>query len=183
MRNGITATVLGIGILAFGNSMVRAQEPLRAGPQAESRREVLQEVGGTRALLQITSEAGVCYWSITGDDDLVRLPVKDEPFSSILLSARFENEQLHLSLAGERAPLDTTSLGQVALGLRDGLPVKMESFQGQKSSSRGGWQLRVIPPHTKVDTSNCCSCGITKLTCCPNANYCIGCGVCGSCCG
>ncbi len=180
-RRIVAAALLALGALGLGG-VAWAQESPRAEPQAEQRGTGVEGSGSARALLQITSEAGLCYWSIAGDDDLVRLPVQDERFSSILLSARFDNDQLHLSMAGERAPLDTSSLGQIELGL-DGSPVTVDSFSGLKSTSKGGWQLRVIPPHTNVDTSNCCSCGIAKLSCCPKKNYCIGCGVCGDCCG
>jgi hypothetical protein len=143
-----------------------------------------------RAILQIKSEAGTCYWRIAGDDDLVRLPVQDDRFSSILLSARFEEDQLHLALAGERSPLDTSALGQFDLGLKDdSAPVTVNSFRAVKSRMDGtgagttGWEIRALPPHTKVDTTGCCSCGLVKISCCPNKNYCIGCGVCGTCCG
>jgi hypothetical protein len=74
------------------------------------------------------------------------------------------------------------SLGQFDLGLLDGSPVTVNGFRAAKAGNKG-WELRVLPPHAKVDTSNCCSCGIAKLSCCPNKNYCIGCGVCGDCCG
>jgi hypothetical protein len=169
-------------------SIAFAQE----SPRSESRRGDggVPDLLESRAILEIKSEAGTCYWRIAGDDDLVRLPVQDERFSSILLSARFDQDQLHLILAGERAPLDTTSLGQLDLGLKDGAPaVAVSSFRAVKSRMDGspagtaGWEVRALPPHTKVDTSNCCSCGLTKLSCCPNKAYCIGCGVCGTCCG
>ncbi len=163
-----------------------AQESPRAEPKGGNDTANLLE---PRAILQIQSEAGTCYWRIAGDDDLVRLPSQDERFSSILLSARFDQDQLHLTLAGERAPLDTASLGQLDLGLKDGAPVTVSSFRAVKSrmdgtsAGTGGWEVRALPPNTKVDTSGCCSCGLAKLSCCPNKSYCIGCGVCGTCCG
>ena len=178
--------VLGLCLLTFLASIAAfAQET----PRSESHRGDAPNLLEPRAILEIKSEAGTCYWRIAGDDDLVRLPVQDERFSSILLSARFDQNQLHLTLAGERAPLDTYSLGQLDLGLKDGAPVAVSSFRAVKSkmdgspAGTGGWEVRALPPHTKVDTSNCCSCGLVKLSCCPNANFCMGCGVCGSCCG
>jgi hypothetical protein len=175
--------ILGFGILGLSN-LASAQETPRAEQRAEQRGSAVEAKEPARAVLQITSEAGVCYWSIAGDDDLVRLPqMKDDRFSAILLSARFDNDQLHLTMAGEATPLDTVSLGQVDLGLVDGSPVTVDSIRALKSAAKGGWQLRVLPPHTKVDTSDCCSCGLTKLSCCPNKAYCMGCGVCGNCCG
>jgi hypothetical protein len=47
----------------------------------------------------------------------------------------------------------------------------------------GGHGERQSEPAINVDTTNCCSCGLVKLSSCPNKNYCIGCGVCGNCCG
>jgi hypothetical protein len=172
--------LLGVGVLGLGN-LASAQDARPAEQRIEERHEVTKSA---RAVLQISSEAGVCYWSIAGDDDLVRLPqMKDDRFSAILLSARFDNDQLHLSMAGEATPLDTLSLGQVDLGLADGSSVTVDSVREMKSAAKGGWKLRALPPHANVDTSNCCSCGIAKLSCCPNKSFCMGCGVCGSCCG
>src|SRR4029077_7989124 len=181
-------TVLGLALtgLLIGGLSVRAQE----SPRGQ------QEVGGApeplmapRAILQIKSEAGTCYWRVQGDDDLLRIPAQDERFTNILLSARFDEDQLHLSIAGERGPLETSSLGLFDLGLKDGAPVTVSSFRAVKSkvdgspAGTGGWELRGLPPQTKLDTTGCCTCGLVKLSCCPNKAYCIGCGVCGSCCG
>jgi hypothetical protein len=91
----ILAGALSLGLAAF------AEENPRAGQQAENPSANLLE---PRAIVQIKSEAGTCYWRVAGDDDLVRLPVQDERFASILLSARFDQDQLHLSVAGEHAP-------------------------------------------------------------------------------
>ncbi len=174
--------LLGLGVIGLSN-LASAQETPHAEQRAEQRTPGDSATQPARAVLQITSEAGTCYWSIAGDDDLVRLPqMKDDRFSAILLSARFDNDQLHLNMAGEAAPLDTVSLGQVELGLVDGSPVTVDSVR-EKSATKGGWQLRVLPPRTKVDTTGCCSCGLVKLSCCPNKSYCMGCGVCGNCCG
>src|SRR5262249_32967035 len=158
-------------------SIAFAQESPRSEPRQGDAPNLLEP----RATLEIKSEAGTCYWRIAGDDDLVPLPVQDERFSSTLLSAPFDKDQLHLTLAGERATLDTPSLGQLDLGLKDGTPVAVSSFRAVKSrmdgstAGAGGWEVRAVPPHTKVDTTNCCSCGLVKLSCCPNKNYCIGC--------
>ena len=185
MKRSWLAVIVGLGlVLGLGAKLAAQEAP--AERRAEERTANL-ELGNPRALLQITSEAGVCYWRIAGDDDLVRLPVEDERFATVLLSARFADDQLHLSIAGERAPLDTTSLGEVELGITGGSPVRVDSFRALKSRGSRGWQLQALPPNTKVDTSNCCSCGLTnlfaKLSCCPNKAYCIGCGACGTCCG
>jgi hypothetical protein len=141
MRKQILLAVFSIGLLGLGWT-AGAQESPRAEPR-ELRGQDLSE--SARAVLQIKSEAGICYWSITGDDDLVRLPVADERFPSILLSARFGEDQLHLTLAGERAPLDTSSLGQFDLGLLDGSPVTVNGFRAAKAGNKG-WELRVLPP-------------------------------------
>jgi hypothetical protein len=176
----ILAGIFSLGLAGF------AEEAPHARQRSENLAADLLE---PRAIVQIKSEAGTCYWRVAGDDDLVRLPVQDERFASILLSARFDQDQLHLSVAGEHAPLDTSSLGQFDLGLKDETPVMVNSFRAVKSrqdgtpAAGGGWEIRVLRPHTKVDTTNCCSCGLVKLSCCPNKNYCIGCGVCGNCCG
>lgn len=170
--------------LAGGTASLAQEEPRNDQP---SSREALEN--RARAILQIKSEAGVCYWRISGDDDLVRLPVQDERFQAILLSARFDGDQMHLMLAGENAPLDTSALGQFDFNVsaESSSPVTVNSFRAVKARE-GGWELRALSPHTKVDTLNCCSCGIVfaqlqKLSCCPNKNYCIGCGACGTCCG
>lgn len=155
-------------------------KPGRGIPAFEER-DTTSEQALARAVLQIKSEAGICLWTISGDDDLVRLPVEDERFASILLSARFAGDELQLTLGGEKAPLEVTPLGQLDLSLRDGEPVTVDSFRAVKAG-KGGWELQVVPS-TKVDTLNCCTCGLYKLTCCPRQGYCIGCGACGTCCG
>jgi hypothetical protein len=183
---GKKSVLLACFVLGLGCLGASAQESPRAEQGGAGAGAIHLE---PRAILRINSEAGTCYWRIAGDDDLVRLPVQDERFSSILLSARFDESQLHLTLAGERAPLDTSPLGQFDLGLKDSAPVSVSSFRAVKSrqdgttAGAGGWEIRALPPNTKVDTSGCCSCGLIKLSCCPNKNYCIGCGVCGTCCG
>ena len=147
-----------------------------------------------RAVLEIKSEAGVCFWTISGDNDLVRLPVGDERFGSILLSTHFEGADLQLTVAGESAPLQTTSLGHFDLAFDDKVPVEVSSFRAVKSGPESGpeprpeprvrgWELRLHRPTEKVDTSGCCHCPPLKLACCPNHNWCMGCGACGTCCG
>jgi hypothetical protein len=176
-----------LGPLLLGCT-VWAQRPPR-DEEVNLRPELLH----ARAVLEIKSEAGVCLWTISGDDDLVRLPVEDERFAFILLSTRFEGTDLRLTVAGEKAPLQTTPLGQVDLSF-DAAPVAVSSFRAVKSRSDSssepgreptlrGWELRLLHLWPKVDTSNCCHCPIQKLACCPNPNYCMGCGVCGNCCG
>jgi hypothetical protein len=183
-------TVLSLALtgLVGGCLSAWAQEAPRAGSRGAGV-DASEPVMEPRAILQIKSEAGTCYWRVQGDDDLLRIPAQDDRFTNILLSARFDEDQLHLSIAGERGPLDTSSLGLFDLGLKDGAPVTVNSFRAVKSrmdgspAGTGGWELRVLPPQTKVDTTGCCTCGLVKLSCCPNKAFCIGCGVCGSCCG
>src|SRR3954464_2785447 len=114
--------------ICLAASLVSIAALAQESPSSESRRGDASNLLEPRAILEIKSEAGTCYWRIAGDDDPVRLPVQDERFSSILLSARFDQDQPHLALAGERTPLDTTSLGQLDLGLKDGAPVAVSSF-------------------------------------------------------
>lgn len=134
-----------------------------------------------RAVLEITSGDGICYWSLSGDD-LIRMPVKDDRFSSILLSAQFENGQVSVALAGEREPLETSLLGRYvfALGERPGQPLGVEEMKGFKTE---GWQLRLLGSDTSKALPGCCGCPMAKLQCCPHKGKCIDCGTCGSCCG
>ena len=180
--------LLGLGQLLLGCT-AWAQRPPR-NEEESLRPELLH----ARAVLEIKSEAGVCYWTISGDEDLVRLPVEDESFSSILLSSHFKGSDLQLTVAGEGAPLQTTPLGQFDLGFDDSAPTALNSFRAVKleSASKGtpgrepgkrGWELRLHRNGDKVDTTNCCHCPIQKLACCPNPNFCISCGACGNCCG
>jgi hypothetical protein len=133
-----------------------------------------------RAVLQITREDGVCLWRISGDDELVRLPVKDERFGAILLSARFEDDHLLVTLAGEKEPLETLPLGRYtfSLGERDSQPLMVSELKSRRSDA---WQLKVVPPGTKA-VVGCCSCPLVKLTCCPNYGKCLSCSNCGECC-
>ncbi len=167
-----------------------AQRPSRT-EETNLRPELLH----ARAVLEIKSTAGVCFWTISGDNDLVRLPIEDERFSAVLLSTNFEGPQLHLTMAGEGTPLEITPLGKVDLAFDASAPVTVDSFRAAKSRSESGqgpsepeptlrgWELRLLRPGDKVDTTNCCHCPPAKLACCPNANWCIGCGPCGTCCG
>jgi hypothetical protein len=135
----------------------------------------------TRAVVEITSQDGVCYWSVSGDD-LIRMPVKDDRFAAILLSAKFENDQVAVSLAGEREPLDTVLLGRYAmsLGERGGQQVAVGEIKTKKTEA---WQLRVLKPESGEAMPGCCGCPLAKLQCCPHSGKCLDCGTCGSCCG
>gem|GEM_PF-2183305 len=139
------------------------------------------DLARTRAVVEITSQDGVCYWSVSGDD-LIRMPVKDDRFASILLSAKFDNDQVSVSLAGEREPLDTVLLGRFAFsfGERDGQHVAVDEV---KSTRNEAWQLRIIPPGTEKALSGCCGCSNLKVNCCPKIGKCLVCGTCGDCCG
>jgi hypothetical protein len=134
-----------------------------------------------RAVLEITSDDGVCYWSLSGDD-LVRMPVKDDRFGSILLSAQFENDQVSVALAGEKEPLETLLLGRYvfALGERPGQPLRVEETKGFKTEA---WQLRLLRPEAGKALPGCCGCPMVKLQCCPHTGKCLDCGACGTCCG
>ncbi|MFY9819982.1 MAG: hypothetical protein WAM82_01280 [Thermoanaerobaculia bacterium] len=139
------------------------------------------DLAKTRAVVEITSQDGVCYWSVSGDD-LIRMPVKDDRFAAILLSARFENDQVSVSLAGEREPLDTVLLGRYALSLaeRDGQQVPVDEIQTKKTEA---WKLRILKPGIGAAMPGCCACTFAKLACCPHTGKCLDCGTCGSCCG
>ncbi|HSS52690.1 MAG TPA: hypothetical protein VLX28_27430 [Thermoanaerobaculia bacterium] len=139
------------------------------------------DLAKTRAVVEITSQDGVCYWSVSGDD-LIRMPVKDDRFSSILLSAKFDNDQVSVSLAGEREPLDTLLLGRYAmsLGERDGQTIAVDEIKSKKTEA---WQLRILKPETKLAMPGCCGCPFLKLQCCPHIGKCLDCSTCGSCCG
>jgi hypothetical protein len=139
------------------------------------------DLAKAKAVVEITSDDGVCYWSISGDD-LIRMPVKDDRFASILLSAKFENDQVSVSLAGEREPLDTVLLGRYAwsLGERGGQPVAVDEIKNKKTEA---WRLRILKPGTGAAMPGCCACTLAKLQCCPHSGKCLDCGTCGSCCG
>jgi hypothetical protein len=132
-------------------------------------------------VVEITSQDGVCYWSVSGDD-LIRMPVKDDRFAAILLSARFENDHVSVSLAGEREPLDTLLLGRYALSLgeQDGQSVAVDEIKTNKTEA---WQLRILKPGIGAALPGCCGCTFLKLQCCPHSGKCLDCGTCGSCCG
>jgi hypothetical protein len=134
-----------------------------------------------RAVVEIKSQDGVCYWSVSGDD-LIRMPVKDDRFAAILLSAKFENDQVAVSLAGEREPLDTVLLGRYALSLaeRGGQTAEVDEIKTQKTEA---WQLRILKPEIGAAMPGCCGCPLAKLQCCPHSGKCLDCGTCGSCCG
>jgi hypothetical protein len=139
------------------------------------------DLATTRAVVEITSQDGVCYWRVSGDD-LIRMPVKDDRFASILLSAKFENDQVSVSLAGEREPLDTLLLGRDSWSLeeRDGQPVAVDEI---KTKTTEAWQLRILKPGIGKSMPGCCGCTLLKLYCCPHAGKCLDCGTCGTCCG
>ncbi len=140
---------------------------------------LLDDRSQTRAVLQIESEDGICLWSISGDDELIRLPLKSDRFGSVLVSARFDGDQLSVSLAGEKEPLSTVPFGTYSLSL-NGPPIAVEDL---KSRTAEGWKLRVLPPGTKGTITGCCSCSLLKINCCPNPGKCLGCSTCGQCCG
>lgn len=135
----------------------------------------------TRAVVEITSQDGVCYWSVSGDD-LIRMPVKDDRFAAILLSAKFDNDQVSVALAGEREPLDTLLLGRYAmsLGERDAQQVAVDEIATKKIEA---WRLRILKPEIGASMPGCCGCPLLKLQCCPHSGKCLDCGTCGSCCG
>jgi hypothetical protein len=139
------------------------------------------DLAKARAVVEITSDDGVCYWSISGDD-LIRMPVKDERFGAILLSAKFENDLVSVSLAGEREPLDTLLLGRYAFsrGESGGQTVAVDEI---KSTRNEAWRLRIIPPGTGKAMAGCCGCANFKVQCCPHSGKCLSCGGCGECCG
>jgi hypothetical protein len=141
------------------------------------------ELSPTRVVLQIATEDGVCLWRISGDDELVRMPLKDDRFGTVLLSAKFEGDQLSVSVAGEKEPLDTVPLGTYSFTLtgKDSPPIAVDALK--KSRTAESWQLRALPPGAKSTIPGCCSCAMLKINCCPRAGKCLGCGSCGECCG
>jgi hypothetical protein len=163
----------GLALLLLASAAVAAPLP----PDLADRADLTK----TRAVVEITSQDGVCYWSVSGDD-LIRMPVKDDRFAAILLSARFENDQVAVSLAGEREPLDTLLLGRysLSLGERDSQSVAVDEIQSKKTEA---WQLRILKPEIGKAFPGCCACSMFKLQCCPHSGKCLDCGTCGSCCG
>ncbi len=168
MRSALVATIL---LLAGLVSSAWASPPDRQAP----------EVRGPQALLQITTEDGVCYWDVSADDGLVRLPLKDSSLSAVLLSASFEGEELIVTLAEERQPLETVSLGRyaLALGESNSVPVAVPGSPGKIRTLP--WELRVVPGPARV-AAGCCGCSIEKISCCPRTGHCLTCGTCGECC-
>lgn len=154
-----------------------AKPPVLPGDEGEEETDLTP----ARAILQIKSEDGVCYWSISGNDELVRLPQQKGSFSAILLSARFVGDQLSVTLAGEDEPLETSVIGryEFPLGLQDGSTANVPLLKGARAAE---WELSVVPALEKA-LPGCCTCAVLKVSCCPKVGRCLDCGVCGSCCG
>jgi hypothetical protein len=134
-----------------------------------------------RAVVEIRSEEGRCFWSVSGDGELVRLPIEHEDYSALLLSTHFTDDQLLLTVAGEQKPLETTGLGTFILSLegKAGGPVNV-----LQKSGAAGWDIQLAPadPTTAPGVGQCCSCHGVRILCCPNTGKCLSCGSCGSCC-
>lgn len=164
----------GLAVLLLASAAMAAPAPPDLADRA-------RDLTKTRAVVEITSQDGVCYWSVSGDD-LIRMPVRDDRFAAILLSAKFEKDQVAVSLAGERDPLDTLLLGRysLSLGEPDGQSVAVDEIQSKKTEA---WQLRILKPEIGKAMPGCCACSLFKLQCCPHSGKCLDCGTCGSCCG
>lgn len=173
-RLKILRNVLVLG--AFGLAVLPASAQ-DEGPDAAT---LAEKFAKPKAIVEITRDEGVCFWTVTGDDELVRLPVEGEPFKAVLLSANFEGDSLQVSLAGESQPLETALLGRYLFS-----PLDTDSAATPVTLAKGArskpWQIRVVSGLTKA-SSGCCSCTLQKITCCPATGRCLTCGGCGSCC-
>jgi hypothetical protein len=148
----------------------------------------LKEEAHTRAVVKIERPEGVCYWQVMGADALLRLPLKkDAGFGTLLLSAKLlKGSEVQLSVAGEREPLETTALGRFNLSVKSAATGEKDREDPQvRIGDHALWKLSLISPGAffKGGVSGCCSCALYKVTCCPSAGSCMGCGTCGDCCG
>jgi hypothetical protein len=164
-------------LVVFGLAAVPASGQEAAGPDPAV---LADKFAKPKAILEITRDEGVCFWTLTGDDQLVRLPVENEPFKAVLLSANFEGDSLQVSLAGEDRPLETALLGRYLFS-----PLDTDSAATPDALAKGArskpWQIRVVSAFTKA-LSGCCGCSLEKITCCPATGKCLTCGGCGTCC-
>jgi hypothetical protein len=163
-----------------------------AKPQPAAHLDRIKEEIRTRAVVKIERPEGVCYWQIMGADSLLRMPVKDAGFATLLLSAQIVGDKLQVAAAGESQPLETTLLGRYSLQFKgEGREAAEKAVPADalRFGGREPWRLGIMPPadfialHTKGGVAGCCKCEMYKVTCCPNAGACLSCGTCGDCCG
>jgi len=155
--------------------------------------ERIKEEIRTRAVVKIERPEGVCYWQIMGGgDSLLRMPVKDAGFGTLLMSAQIVGDKLQVSVAGESQPLETTLLGRYSLVFKgEGREAAEKAVPADalRFGEREPWRFSIMPApaflalHTKGGVVGCCKCEMYKVTCCPSAGACMGCGTCGDCCG
>jgi hypothetical protein len=167
-----------------------AKPPVSKNPDVAAIQKQLRELdrateeAHTRAVVKIERPEGVCYWQVMGGDALLRMPVKDAGFPTLLMSAKInKGGEVEVSVAGETQPLETTPLGRFKVFLR-GTEKDREDPQ-VRIGDRPPWRLSLVSPNDffKGGVSGCCQCTPYKVTCCPSSGSCMSCGTCGDCCG
>lgn len=194
MRTAYVSRALLFGVVLFSSAVWAVPAPPSAGaagPQAVADMERLKEEAQTRAVLKIERPEGICYWQIMGGDSLLRMPVKESGFGTLLFSAQIVEEKLRLSVAGESQPLETVLLGRYNLDPagREAVSKAAATEDSLRFEGREPWRLSTVPKsdffvlRTKEGMQGCCSCWQYKVYCCPASGMCMGCGTCGDCCG
>lgn len=185
-----------LGAILFSSTVCAAPAPpVASKPQTEPAADMarIKEEISTRAVVKIERPEGTCYWQIMGGDSLLRMPVKESGFGTLLFSAQIVGDKLQVSVAGETQPLETTLLGRYSLQYKgEGREAaeKGVAADALRFGDRPSWRFAIMPTHdffalhsTKGGIAGCCQCEMYKVTCCPNSGICMGCGTCGDCCG
>lgn len=175
------AALLSPLFLLLSSPIAAAERP----PQADEVAGAALELPPAGAL-QITTEEGVCYLDLSaGADGPIRMPLEGEGLPAILVSTRRTEKGVVVTLAHERAELETEPIGkyELPLGDREGPGESAQATLPRLKTGRAStWALRLVSPVEKA-MPGCCSCGAVKIQCCPYAGKCLSCSTCGQCCG
>lgn len=196
MRTLIAFRTVLLIVALFSSALCAASPPPGPArdtkPQPAADMERIKEEIRTRAVLKIERPEGICYWQIMGDS-LLRMPVKESGFGTLLFSAQIVGDKLQVSVAGENQPLETTLIGRYSLAFkgeaREGIEKAAITADALRFGEREAWRLGIMPTHdffalrTKGGIAGCCTCVNYEVVCCPSSGICMGCGTCGDCCG
>ena len=196
IMRSLIASIAALAAVLFSSLLLAAPPKPGAArdtkPQPAADMVQIKEEIRTRAVLKIERPEGVCYWQIMGGDSLLRMPIKDAAFGTLLMSAQIVGDKLQISAAGESQPLETTLLGRYSLQFKgEGREAAEKAVPAEalRFGDREPWRFSIMPTHdffalhTKGGVAGCCKCEMYKVTCCPSAGACMGCGTCGDCCG
>jgi hypothetical protein len=125
-------------------------------------------------VLQIKSSLGVRYIELSGKE-AIRVPVKDNRFSALLLSTRVDGKRFDVTIAGEQTGLSPVSLGHYELSLNEEKSIDVLGVEG-------GWEVKPLAraPMGKSIPDGCCGCSGSSTYSCPNPGSCeiLSCGKC-----